>query len=650
MKRRRLKSLGLICMIVTIGFETRATGSEFVVSSDGKQAGLSVDSRPGRRDFFGSNDDEAFWTTPRPESPEGNAESTHDHPPDDVRMNDSQRSLPDVTDHGAATVGVGRAPTSLILFPAHRSIVRGTTVDVLGVAEDASGIAWVELSTDGGATWTRATGQAAWCFRWSPASDGEYSLNVRATNVNGFVESSLSGVNVTVDSTPPNAEFISPTNAKQRYADTLIVTGAATDAGSGVERVEVSTDDGSTWNFAVGSSPWSYTWTPPEGGDYTLLARAIDKAGNRQEVGTRIDVTIDSLRFSLPNGRTYPVLWSGQTITASAQITRVDTFVPTFDPTREVVNPGYPVIDGQTITFHTPGEYYLRVNERHALKVLVLTPTEPISSHVLRIFNFCVANMFVSVEDDNAFYSNRPGYLQWWFYGESPARLLCGPTADVFRFITIDALALPTRKVTFPGVTRSGSRIVRSTHNVLEVYLPDVRQWTLFDINAGFVSRWLDAFELVDLARANRSVDKATGQWATEGTIRKLDIPKDTPIPYRAKDYSAYTGRPYSLDELGSTPIRAGWKGEFQFYYSGAAYWGGASRHANLTGTEFLVGEYLFANRHTDRALEKEVISWIGSFGIPVTKVSQRKLSKMLAAGFRDQINAKAWLERIPQP
>lgn len=635
MKERRLKSHGLIWMILAIGFRGGAAAPESFPFADEALRGSS-DAPMVAWEHSGS-------TVPSGDDPSAAQQDrflstrTRDSEP----CRDDAYQVTDVMDR--------LAPISLILTPEHGGFVRGSTVEVSGVAAAPSGIARVELSTDGGETWTQATGQENWCVSWSPGADGEYSLSVRAMDVTGLLESSIAGISVIVDNTPPTAEFISPRNTTQIQGDTVIVTGTATDAGAGVDRVEVSDDAGATWSPAYGTSRWSYTWTPPSSGEWTLIVRATDKVANQREESTRTQVAVDSLRFSLPNGRTYPVLWSSQAISASAPISRIETFLPTFSHTREVVNPALPIIDGKTLTFDAPGEYYLIVNGGHAIKVLVLAPAEAISSHVVRIFNFFVANMVQSSEDDYAFYSNRGAFAHWWFHSVAPARLLCGPTADVFQMVVRDALSLPTRKVTFPGVTRARNRIERTTHNVLEVYLPDVRKWTLFDINEGFVSRWMDAFDLVDFSRANTNAATASGRWETGGAIRELDIPTDTPIPYLAKDWSAYTGKPFSRHELSSIPRPFVWKENFRFYYSGLAYWGGGTEIGNpLSGTEFLPGQYIFANRHSDRALEEEVISWIESFGISVTRVSQRALLKMLAAGFHDEIEAKAWLRRIP--
>jgi DMSO/TMAO reductase YedYZ molybdopterin-dependent catalytic subunit len=70
------------------------------------------------------------------------------------------------------------------------------------------------------------------------------------------------------------------------------LTGRAWSGWGSIERVEVTTDGGSTWSDAaldehVGPSAWRgwrFAWEPPAEGAYRLGSRASDAAGNRQPV------------------------------------------------------------------------------------------------------------------------------------------------------------------------------------------------------------------------------------------------------------------------------------------------------------------------------------------------------------------------------
>ncbi len=80
----------------------------------------------------------------------------------------------------------------------------GRPIDLDGIAFDGgSGVRYVELSTDGGATWVQTTlgpdlGRFSfrrWRYRWVPSARGEYRLCSRATACNGQVQPSNKGWN-----------------------------------------------------------------------------------------------------------------------------------------------------------------------------------------------------------------------------------------------------------------------------------------------------------------------------------------------------------------------------------------------------------------------------------------------------------------------
>jgi N,N-dimethylformamidase beta subunit-like, C-terminal/Domain of unknown function (DUF4082)/Concanavalin A-like lectin/glucanases superfamily/Bacterial Ig-like domain/Bacterial Ig domain len=92
-------------------------------------------------------------------------------------------------------------PTSTITSPAAGSIFStGTTVTITGTASDAGGglVGGVEVSTDGGLTWHRASGRTNWTYNWSPATAGPATILSRAADDRGNVEIPSSGVNVSV--------------------------------------------------------------------------------------------------------------------------------------------------------------------------------------------------------------------------------------------------------------------------------------------------------------------------------------------------------------------------------------------------------------------------------------------------------------------
>jgi len=58
-----------------------------------------------------------------------------------------------------------------------------------------------------------------------------------------------------------------------------------------VARVDVSVDGGVTYNTAMGTTTWSYNWTPTSPGPASIRSRAVDNSGNQQTPPTVITVT-----------------------------------------------------------------------------------------------------------------------------------------------------------------------------------------------------------------------------------------------------------------------------------------------------------------------------------------------------------------------
>ncbi len=76
------------------------------------------------------------------------------------------------------------APTCTITSPADDETVADTPITVTGTAsDDLSGIDFVEISTDGGTSWTPAVGSESWTHQWWPAASDDYQLACRATDL-----------------------------------------------------------------------------------------------------------------------------------------------------------------------------------------------------------------------------------------------------------------------------------------------------------------------------------------------------------------------------------------------------------------------------------------------------------------------------------
>ncbi len=95
------------------------------------------------------------------------------------------------------------------------------------------------------------------------------------------------------DTTAPVSTISSPVNgASVPQNITVSVAGTASDVGGLVAGVEVSTDGGSTWHPATGTTSWTYSWLPGTPGSYTILTRAVDDSLNLETPGPGISVTV----------------------------------------------------------------------------------------------------------------------------------------------------------------------------------------------------------------------------------------------------------------------------------------------------------------------------------------------------------------------
>jgi hypothetical protein len=98
----------------------------------------------------------------------------------------------------------------------------------------------------------------------------------------------------------------------------VTITGTASDSGGVVAGVEVSTDAGSTWHPATGTTSWSYSWTAHGTPSTTIKVRATDDSGNIQVPGAGTSVNV-----SCPCS-----IWGASTAPPAADVDSGDTGQP----------------------------------------------------------------------------------------------------------------------------------------------------------------------------------------------------------------------------------------------------------------------------------------------------------------------------------
>jgi len=119
-------------------------------------------------------------------------------------------------------------PSSTVTAPADGSyITSGTTYTVTGTADDTSPgskVGGVDVSPDAGDTWNAATNTgtdfSTWEYIWTLPGDGIYTVQPKATDKAGNVETPGAGNSVTIDMTPPTVSSTDPIDGSVGVANT----------------------------------------------------------------------------------------------------------------------------------------------------------------------------------------------------------------------------------------------------------------------------------------------------------------------------------------------------------------------------------------------------------------------------------------------
>lgn len=137
-------------------------------------------------------------------------------------------------------------PTSAITSPGNGTAVGPQAVSVTGTASAANGVAFVEVSTDGGQTWSQATGTTSWNYSWTPKAGGAYVLLSRATDSAGKTGTIMGYAKVKINisgaaSQPGNGGQAAPQSAAAAQAAAPVTAAAAAPGiyGPGIQSVSL---------------------------------------------------------------------------------------------------------------------------------------------------------------------------------------------------------------------------------------------------------------------------------------------------------------------------------------------------------------------------------------------------------------------------
>jgi hypothetical protein len=191
------------------------------------------------------------------------------------------------------------------------------TVSVAGAASDAtSGVALVDVSTDGGGSWQTASGTTSWSETWDTTTvpDGDYDVCTRGRDVAGNVES-VSCITVHVDNTAPatTPSRSGTAGCNGWYQSAVDVTLSASDgSGIGVSSTWYRVDGGG-WQAYAGA------FTVSGQGAHTVEYYSTDGLGNT-EATQSLAVAIDSVAPSTSATRS-GTLGSGGWYVSSVDVT-----------------------------------------------------------------------------------------------------------------------------------------------------------------------------------------------------------------------------------------------------------------------------------------------------------------------------------------
>ena len=108
----------------------------------------------------------------------------------------------------------------------------------------------------------------------------------------GTMQSDLTAASASTDSTAPTSTLSVPSTVSD--GSQVTISGTASDTGGGVVAgVEVSTDGGTTWHPATGTTSWTYAWIAHGNPSTVVKARAVDDSGNLQTPGAGVTVNVN---------------------------------------------------------------------------------------------------------------------------------------------------------------------------------------------------------------------------------------------------------------------------------------------------------------------------------------------------------------------
>ncbi len=125
-----------------------------------------------------------------------------------------------------APVALPATPKTEIVYPRDGVVMNASQLRVSGIAVASDEVDFVDITSDNGTTWYRATGTNSWYYDWLNLPNGTYTFQARVTDKQGVFEISGDQITVTVDRSLPTTS--GQLAGDETWSGEVIITGDVT--------------------------------------------------------------------------------------------------------------------------------------------------------------------------------------------------------------------------------------------------------------------------------------------------------------------------------------------------------------------------------------------------------------------------------------
>ena len=219
------------------------------------------------------------------------------------------------------------------------SWAEGSSHDVTWTSTGVTGNVKIELSRDGGTTWSAiipSASVAAGSKTWKVSGTASTQARIRVSSMPGGAVSDISNADFTITGPPPPSITVSSPNGGESWAVGSTQTVSWTSSSvTGMVKVELSRDGGTTWSAIIPSAPvaaGSKTWKVSGTASTQARVRVSSMPGGAVSDISNADFTITgppppSITVSSPNGgeswavdSTQTIIWSSVGLSATSRV------------------------------------------------------------------------------------------------------------------------------------------------------------------------------------------------------------------------------------------------------------------------------------------------------------------------------------------